>query len=347
MSPAVANITVPEDFHFCGSLTVHGSGLDSFLPFFLLVLCHLCHTHIRYCITMRFTAHHDRSEFQRKVESRGAYLSAMKVRVQKCGAEDAPEENQTIGPNTKPEMKAAQLESGMKDVPALQENAQMTETVEQQLMDAAIAAGLKNLAARFLRNAAVPEVPDDIFTKANSSIPEDMQGPYEFEDLDLEYWLDFYPALDEVTAEALLEQSDNDLFPNFGMMAFGAHFVSQSWTDAEFRQWYEGMNGLGGSHFALRRPAWPTAAGTLTRKNRAKLLAQLSWDVLNYSNGGCVHRGNLEHTAGLVKELPLQELNMEADQAGINVADRNNKAALVLALTEHIYSDVLEPSVTA
>lgn len=289
---------------------------------------------------MRFTFIQNRSPFQQQLESRGSYLCSRVHWLadwrKKTGG--GPED----WPTTEAELKAAGLEEGMKDVMALQETEQMTET-EKQRMEAAIAEGLQKLKTRFGYNPAVPEVPDDIYEKANASV-EECSDLYDFEDLEMDYWLDYYPFLDKVTVDALLQQSDNDLFPNFGMLAFGAHLFSQSWTDVELQQRCEGMKGWGGP-FVNNRPT-SRIVRKLTPTKRAKLLAELTWDVMNYSMG-CVHMGELEHTVKLTKPLSLDELLVEADQAGIDIVDRDNKAAVVLAVVEHIYSDVIEPTVTA
>jgi len=86
--------------------------------------------------------------------------------------------------------------------------------------------------------------------------------------------------------------------------------------------------------------------GEMTPKKRAKLLARLTTDVVDYAcSNVSVH--NLKHTAEMFQFLPLQEIKMEVEQAGITIADpkkKNDKATLVVALVEHIYDDVIEPA---
>jgi len=290
---------------------------------------------------MRFTFIHKRSPFQSQLECRGSYLCSRVYSLanwrKKTGG--GPED----WPATEAELKEAGMQEGMKDVMALQETAHMAET-EKQRMEEAIADGLQNMKTRFRYNPAVPEVPDDIFAKANASLPEDFRGPYDYDYLDMDYWLDYYPSLDQITMDALLQQCDTDLFPNFGILAFGAHLFSQSWTDVELQQWCEGMKGC----FSQDDRPTTRILRKLTPTKRAELLAELTWGVMNYAMQS-VHMGDLEHVVKLTKPFSLQELLVEADRAGIDISeqDRDDKAAVVLAVVEHIYSDVVEPTVTA
>lgn len=56
---------------------------------------------------------------------------------------------------------------------------------------------------------------------------------------------------------------------------------------------------------------------------------------------------DLKHSAGLFKMIPLQEIKMELEQAGASIDNGSIKAALVLALVEHVYADVIEPTASA
>ena len=294
---------------------------------------------------MPFTLIHHRNSLQLKLVKRGATLSACRFRLGSW--RQGIQGGHNDWPTTEAELREAGI--GVNELIALKESDQMT-NIEKQLYDAAISAGVKDLAARFRRNHSIPSIPNNIYEKAHESIPQELhEDPYGTEDLDLDYWLEHYPNLDKYTAKALLEKSDNDRFSPIYMFAIGAYFVSQSWTDGELKQWYEGFNEVGGTvSIDSARPTWPpkTKSGKLAPTKRAKLIARLTWDVMNYSMS-CSNIGDLEHTAGLIKNLSLQDLQVEADQAHVNVSDRNNKAALVVALVEHIYSDVIEPALTA
>eukprot|EP00978_Attheya_sp_CCMP212_P009759 scaffold23241_cov56-Attheya_sp.AAC.3 len=207
-----------------------------------------------------------------------------------------------------------------------------------------IQVGLKDLAARFRPNPFVPPVPMSVWKDAMVLGNEEM---YDYGELE-ETWSCHYPILDEDTALAVIALSDvgmADHFPQSCMLGVAAHFVSQAWTDDEFRQWFQGMRGMGGSFIRSKKDIlkWPAKTTKLTRKKRAKLLAYLTWDVLNYSSD-IVRIQNLEHTAMRMHMVPLQEMKMEAEKAGIAVASYSTRASLVLAVIEHIFEDVLLPT---
>lgn len=295
---------------------------------------------------MTFTFIHKSSNpFEHQLMTRGSTLSAYSYRVDawRMQTGSGPED----WPVTQAEIDAAGIENTA-NVEALKESAQMSD-MDEQLLDVQVKEGLKRLTTRLRINNSVPGIPEDFVEKANDSIAQDirsgMHGMYGMQ-LDLKYWLAYYPVLDKTTAKALEEQCDADLILDYHVFALGVHFLHQSWTDDELKQWYEGMDGLGGTREPINgRPKWPSRK--LTKKTRANLLAQMVGDVLHYMMQ-CVRIGNLEHMAMLVKPLPLLELKAQAEAAGIDVAESdNNKATLVLALVEHIFEDVLEPVSTA
>lgn len=282
---------------------------------------------------MVWTLLHERSSFQNKLESRGSLLSAFVYRLKQWREIHGKGPNDW--PTTEAEIKEALYDGTHADLLAIKESAEMVK-LEKERFNAAIQAGLEALATRFRTNNAIPSVPDDFLEKGHASIPQDIDD--NFEVLDLEYWLGYYPNLDVTTAKALLEKSDNDLFPNFYMFAIGEHFYSQSWTDAELIKWCQGVSAR-----ARRELSSHEQGAMLTRTKRAKLLAQLTWDVLSYAQV-CTGAHDLKHTAGQIEKLPLDELNAAAEEAEIQVANQDSsKAALVCALVEYIFSDVIEP----
>ena len=110
-------------------------------------------------------------------------------------------------------------------------------------MEARIVADLKDLATHFKMDPSIPELPNSIIEKAFNTVPEYIGGEkMDFDDLDVDFWKDFYPALNDYTAEALDDESDNDQFPNYNyiMFTFGAHFFSRvdgCWVD-EVDEWH-------------------------------------------------------------------------------------------------------------
>jgi hypothetical protein len=208
-----------------------------------------------------------------------------------------------------------------------------------------IQVGLKDLAARFRHNPFVPPVPMSVCEYA---MELDDYGELE------ETWSCHYPELDEDTALAVIAKSDvgmGDQFPQSFMLGVAAHFVSQAWTDDELRQWFQGMLGMrgmrgwNGSFISPKEDIlkWAAEKTRLTRKKRAKILAYLTLDVVGYSSEH-VRIYDLEHASRIMQMVPLQEMKMEAEKAGIAVASCPTRASLVLAVIEHIFEDVLLPT---
>ena len=269
---------------------------------------------------------HEHTDLEKDLMSRGCIIKAYSFGLENWrrrtagGNEDWPE--------TEAELEAAHLSK--ENVVALKELAQMMTAQEKQSIDS----GLKELASRFVQTPHIPEVPAHVTEQALESV---QHNPDKYAFKDLEYWHEKYPVLDFDTALALYDEADGDLCPAFAMFAYGAYFVSQAWTDDELQGWMKGVNE---NYRRVRK---------ITTKKRAKLYATLTYDVISHSSIS-VGLSDLEHIAGLVQHLPLQELQMEIEKNGIEIMDRkkkNTKAALVLALVEHLYADVIEPAASS
>jgi len=265
---------------------------------------------------------HEHTELEYDLTGRGCTIKAFLFGLEDWrrrtagGNEDWPE--------TEAELKAAHLSK--EDVVTLKELAQMT-AQEKQSIDS----GLKELASRFVQTPHIPEVPKRVTEQALESV---QHNPDKYAFKDLEYWHEKYPVLDLDTALALYDEADGDLCPTFAMFAYGAYFVSQSWTDDDLQGW---MKGVDEKYRRVRK---------MTAKKRAKLYAALTYDVISHSSVS-VGLSDLEDIAGMVQNLTLEELQMEMEKNGIEILDRkkkNSKAALVLALVEHLYADVIEPA---
>lgn len=65
----------------------------------------------------------------------------------------------------------------------------------------------------------------------------------------------------------------------------------------------------------------------------------------------CVGFSNLGYCANLVKKTPLSELKTETEEVGVQIKkekeDHLLKSALVVALVEHTFKEVIEPVVIA
>jgi len=209
----------------------------------------------------------------------------------------------------------------------------MTDT-EEQITDAAIDKGLKELNGRFRLDPSTPNVPGSIWEQAFNLVGE--EDEFDYNDHDCGYWQGKYPILDKLTAQALEKRSDQgypDQFPKCLVFGVGAYLVSQSWTDAELQQWAEGANNS--DHHGTT---------CITREKRAELYAQLAYKVIDRSQSAA-NLGDLIHIASLVKLLPLEGLKKEAEESAIELDKKTEKAALVVKLVEHMYGDVLEPAV--
>ena len=135
---------------------------------------------------------------------------------------------------------------------------------------------------------------------------------------------------------ALEQQTDDDHCGRELIFAIGAYFVSQNWSIAELEKWAS------------------ISVSAQNAKSRAKKIAYLTVRVLLHCyNGGGVMISDLEHVAENIQILPLVELQDAAEEAGVTITtsafDTGNhkiKAALVVALLEYIFSDVIEPVAT-
>jgi len=189
---------------------------------------------------------------------------------------------------------------------------------------------------RFKINPSLPVLPEDWLEQAQENIPKDV--PFDLWKMSpLKHWKKSYPVLDRATATALYDISDMDGQPECYMFAIGAHFVSQEWTDAELKQWVVGIRGANG----LGELTY-TKKGKLTAETRAQLFVALTTDDLEACHE-VVGFHHMEHSANFAMTMPMQELKAAAEKAGVEHHDVIDKAALVVALMEHIYDDVIEP----
>eukprot|EP00956_Cyclotella_meneghiniana_P037786 scaffold144409_cov30-Cyclotella_meneghiniana.AAC.2 len=225
-----------------------------------------------------------------------------------------------------------------KDLDAIKEFSKLSE-IDKQIMQTDIKEGIKGLAKRFKIDHAIPALPDNLFEEAIKLVPENVCNNYQdlYKQLDVDYWMKCYPVLDRRTAMALEQQTDDDHCASELIFAIGAYFVSQNWSDAELEKWTS------------------ISVYAQNAKSRAKKIAYLTVRVLFhcYNDGGGVMISDLEHVAELIQRLPLVELQDAAEEAGVTITtsafDTNHKikAALVVALLEYIFSDVIEPVATA
>jgi len=183
------------------------------------------------------------------------------------------------------------------------------------------------LAARFQRYHSIPDIPNCVIQEGNQEDPEET----------VEFWIKkCHPVLDRFTALALFDQKDSDLVWHPMPFAIGADFAAQSGTDDQLQAYVVAICG-----------ETMVPKTRLTRQNRAGILAELVASMIHYL-GQCVGLYELEHAAGLIQKLPLEELQK---YAGIiqtttvtNDDGNDNKAALVVALVEQIFDDVLVPA---
>jgi hypothetical protein len=209
-------------------------------------------------------------------------------------------------------------------------------------VDDAIATGLQALAARFKHHPSITQISGHVWQTKTTTESDDEQDH-------VEYWHKMYPALNVETAEYLFKFSDNYFqIPCFFMFAIGDYFVSQSWTDEELKAHVEGMKDMPGVLCGVKDVPWPKATCALTCKKRAKLVAKLVYDVLNYTNacGESVNIEELKNVANDIKMLPLSELLMSMKQSRIVVAadqgNKEHKAALIVTFVEHLFNDVID-----
>ena len=160
---------------------------------------------------------HKRSDFQSKVERRGAALSAYAMRV-RAGIELAGEKDEELTP----EYVSSLSNYDEIDKAALNEVLFMNDGERKQEEDD-IKMGLKALS--FKENPHVPNVPDEVIEKG-------CEDKYYFEDPDDDCFNDIlkaaFPSLDESTIVALMKRSDCDMRPS-SMMLVGKFVIVMSY----------------------------------------------------------------------------------------------------------------------
>ena len=149
------------------------------------------------------------------------------------------------------------------------------------------------------------------------------------ESTDVKYWRNKYPILDQVTAEALFEESDGGdeiwAIPSL-MFCMGHHLYKSSPTDQQLQEWSGNTD--------ADRP--------LTPQQRAGLFAKVTQRIVYNWQDESDAFGNVIHFSELIQALSLQELQEEA--AAVNISTGagggnfvSNKTNLVLALVKHVF----------
>ena len=135
-----------------------------------------------------------------------------------------------------------------------------------------------------------------------------------------------WPLLDAVTASALEEYCDNNLFPKETVFMLG-EYLSSSLSMEEIKLWIPivSEDSLESYRIPLCRPH-AEFVGYLTN-----VFIELSMIWANDFR--------LEDFAGRIMRLTVEELKHVAEEAGL--AGTGSKAELMLRLIEHCYSDML------
>ena len=294
---------------------------------------------------MAWTVKHVETPFEQKLTQLGCAMRAAHSRVRSWRKSSG----QNGFPNTNEDMKEVSIT--MEDInvlEAIEQEAQAMSTAESDTFEFQLARGAQEMEARFRIDTTLPYVPKVVSDSAFTLFTIDGGGPSY--DYDEQYAMELYPGiLDEITAKALYHYSDNDHVYPHAMYAIAAFWTSEGWNDAQLAHWFIADGTIQSFDWcpllmetcrefkAIRDPS----KIKFSRETYADLLALLARCILHYDFEEAVHLAQVEHTGYMIKELPLQVLQRHAKEAGLPFID--NKANLIIALLEHIYSDVLEP----
>ena len=84
----------------------------------------------------------------------------------------------------------------------------------------------------------------------------------------------------------------------------------------------------------------------LEAKSYAELIVDLTGGYLHCSSNACGRAcgSDMDHLAGLVRDISLAELKQIAKKEGIVVERGVKRPSIVVKIVEHLYSEVLEPA---
>jgi len=96
------------------------------------------------------------------------------------------------------------------------------------------------------------------------------------------------------------------------------------------------------NYMASNKLIWSDRSG-ISSKSQSELVAEITDDFMQYiSCGSSIGYHDMEHTAGLVRKLSMEELKKIGHEEAVSIDADDTRSSLIVKIVQHIYADVLE-----